>query len=255
MSNGKPATARAFFLAACVLASGGCDIGAAPSRETKIASLAPEPRAPEVRYQVDAARNRIWVLTDDGVVLYDVKTPKKIAIPLPDWVLVGKAYGCLPDVALGPKGEAVITSNVVPTLWRVDPETLAVTVHPLALDADTDKDVGFSGLAYSAQHGAFFAVSGAHGTLWRIDPLFTRAQKIGLSEPIRNACWLGARARGPQQSIRQAGGLCVRTPQEVWELHFAPSQRSALITARVRAGIPFPPFNRVPDADESCGIG
>ncbi|OGA56104.1 MAG: hypothetical protein A3G81_14695 [Betaproteobacteria bacterium RIFCSPLOWO2_12_FULL_65_14] len=239
MSNGKPATARAIFLAACMLASGGCGIGAAPSQQTNIASLAPEPRAPEARYQVDAARNRIWVLTDDGVVLYDVKTPKKIAIPLPDWVLVGKTYGCLPDLALGPKGEAVVTSNVVPTLWRIDPETLAVSVHPLALDADTDKDVGFSGLAYSAEHGAFFAVSGAHGTLWRIDPLFTRARKIGLPEPIRNACWLGTRPRG-QQSIQRPAGLCVRTPEEVWDLHFAPSQRSAYI---------------IPGGDGSCGIG
>ena len=175
MGNGN--AARIFFLAACMAASGGCGIGAGPSQRTEISP------APEARYQVDRARNRIWVLTEDGVVLYDVKTPKKIAIALPDWVLVGKAYGCLPDVALGPRGEAVITSNVVPTLWRVDPETLAVTVHPLALDADTDKDVGFSGLAYSAEHGAFFAVSAAHGTLWRIDRLFTRARKGRSSGP------------------------------------------------------------------------
>jgi len=173
MSNGKLAVAMTFFLAAC--------IGAAHSEE---------PRAPEVRYQIDSARNRIWVLTGDGVILYDVTTPKKMAISLPDWVVVDKAYGCLPDLALGPKGEAVVTSNVVPTLWAIHPETLAVTVHPLALDADTDNDVGFSGLAYSAEHGAFFAVSYAHGSLWRIDPLFTRARKIDLSEPVRTACGL-----------------------------------------------------------------
>ena len=39
------------------------------------------------------------------------------------------------------------------------------------VDADTDKDVGFSGLTYSERNGAYFAVSGLHGTLWRIDPL------------------------------------------------------------------------------------
>jgi hypothetical protein len=80
------------------------------------------------------------VLTEEGLALYDVKAPKRVAIPLPEWVVIGKGYGCLPDLALGPGGEAVITSNAVPTLWTVDPETLAVAVHPLALDADTDKE-------------------------------------------------------------------------------------------------------------------
>lgn len=227
MSNGKVAVAITFFLAAC--------IGAAHSAES---------RTPEVRYQVDPARNRIWVLTDDGVSLYDVMARKAIPISLPEWVRVDKAYGCLPDLALGPKGEAVITSNVIPTLWTVHPETLAVTVHPLALDADADKDVGFSGLAYSAEQGAFFAVSYAHGSLWRIDPLFRRAQRIDLPEPVRGGCGLAVRPRVVQQNIRRLGGLCVRTAREVWELDFAPSQRAAYVRARVRAGA----------GHESCGV-
>jgi len=228
MRNGNLAIAKAFLLAACMLTSGGCDAGAR-SEEKKVA-------APEVRYRIDAARNRIWVLTDDGVSLYDVAAQKRIAISLPDWVRVDKEYGCLPDLALGPKGEAVITSNVLPTLWRVDPESLAVTVHPLVLDMDTDKDVGFSGLDYSAEQGAFFAVSYVHGSLWRIDPLFRRAQKIELSEPIRAGCALAVRPRVVPQSISRFGGLCVGTAREVWEVEFAPSRRSAYVRARVRAG-------------------
>ena len=248
MSNGNLALARAFVLTACMVASGGCDIGAAHSEES---------RTPEVRYRIDSARNRIWVLTHDGVMLYDITAPKTIAISLPEWVQAGKAYACLPDLALGPRGEAVITSNAVPTLWRIHPETLAVTVHPLALDADTDKDVGFSGLAYSAQHAAFFAVSYAHGSLWRIDPLFERAQKIELSEPVRSACGLAVRpratqpSRAAQEGIRRPDGLCVRTAQEVLDLDFAPNQRSAHVTARVRAGVRFPPFNHA--GHEPCG--
>lgn len=255
MRNGKLAIAKTFFVAACLAASGGCDIGAAPSHETKVAAMEPEYRAPDVRYKVDSKRDRIWALTLDGLVLYDVKASKSVAIPLPGWVAVGKAYGCMPDLALGPKGEAVVTSNVVPTLWKIDAETLAVTVHPLALDADTVKDVGFSALTYSAEQGAFFAVSYAHGSLWRIDPPFTRAKKIDLPEPIRSACGLAVRPRGPQQSIRRLAGLCVRTPEEVWDIDFTPSRRSAYVTARVRAGIRFPPFNHVPGGDEACGIG
>ena len=79
----------------------------------------------------------------------------------------------------GPKGEAVVTSNVVSTLWRIDPQTLAVTEHPLALDADAGRDVGFSSLIYSPRHAAYFAVSGAHGSVWRIDTRLQRAQKVG----------------------------------------------------------------------------
>jgi hypothetical protein len=233
MSNGNllTATARAILLAALVASIGGCDIGAAPSQEAREGSLAPQSGAPEVRYRLDPARHRIWMLAEDGVSLYDVAQQKRIAISLPGWVWAGAAYACLPDFALGPRGEAVITSNVVPTLWTIHPETLGVTVHPLALDADTDKDVGFSGLAYSAEHAAFFAVSSLHGSLWKIDPLFRRAQKIALSEPLRKACGLAVRAQAPQQNASRLVGLCVQTPGEGWTIDLAPDQRSAYIRA------------------------
>ena len=97
-------------------------------------------------------------------------------------------YGCPPDLALGPKGEAVVTSNIVPILWRIDPDTLAVSVHELVLDADNDKDVGFSGLRYSTEHGVFFAASDVHGSLWRIDPLLRKGQKVPFLAPIREGC-------------------------------------------------------------------
>lgn len=246
MSYGNLATAaaRAFLLAASIVSSGGCDIGAAPSQEARDASLAPESRAPEVRYRLDSARHRIWVLSGDGVFLYDLTKPQRIAISLPDWVWAGAKYGCLPDLALGPRGEAVVTSNIVPTLWTIHPETLAVTVHPLALDADTDKDVGFSGLAYSAEHAAFFAVSSLHGSLWRIDPLLTRAQKIALSEPIRKACGLAVRSQAAQQNTGRLAGLCVQTPREAWNIDLAPDQRSAYVRA----------LNRASGGNASCGM-
>jgi len=119
-----------------------------------------------------------WSLTRDGVSLRDADAQRRITIPLPEWQWLEPPFGSPPVLALGPKGEAVVTSNVVPTLWRVDPQTRAVSVHPLALDADTDRDVGFSSLAYSAKHGAFFAVSEPDGSVWRIDPSLTRAQKV-----------------------------------------------------------------------------
>lgn len=145
--------------------------------------------AVNLRRQVDAARNRVWLLAPDGVSVYDEAAPDRVTrVPLPNWLWVGEPYGCPPDLALGPKGEAVITSNVLPTLWRVDPRTLAVTEHALALDADADKEIGFASLAWSAKHGAFYAVSAFHRSVWRIDALLTHAQKIAQSAPVGKAC-------------------------------------------------------------------
>ena len=121
------------------------------------------------------ARDRAWQLTPDGVIA------GKAVVPIPGWVRAHAPYACAPELAVGPKGEAVVTSNVVPTLWRVDPKTLAVSEHALALDADTDKDVGFTRIVYSPKHAAYFAVSQAHGSVWRIDTQLKRAQKIGFT--------------------------------------------------------------------------
>jgi hypothetical protein len=129
------------------------------------------------RQVLDPASNRLWVLNQDGVLLFDPAAARSIEISLPDWLRAREPYGCAPDIAIGPDGEALITSNVVPTLWRIDAETLQVSVHRPELDADTDKDIGFSRLAYSREHGAFLAASCHHGSLWRIDAGLDRAQK------------------------------------------------------------------------------
>ena len=230
MWNGNFGSARAVFLAALIVSIGGCDSGAAPPQVPR-ASDAPESQPPNLRYRVDPARSRVWFLTRDGVFLYDVTRPEKIVVSLPAWQWVDAPYSCLPDLALGPRGEAVVTSNIVPTLWRIDPETLAVSVHELVLDTDQNKDVGFSGLAYSAEHGVFFAVSDIHGSLWRIDPLLRRGQKIPLSEPIRKACGIAVQPHIVQQKTNRLAGLCVRAPQGGWTIDLAPDQRSAYVRA------------------------
>jgi hypothetical protein len=118
-----------------------------------------------------------WVIEAGSLVLEQPGKPRR-TVELPGWNWVGEPYACAPAVATGPRGEVVVTSNVLPILWKIDPDTLAVSMHRLQLDADTDKDVGFSGLVYSARDGAYLAVSELHGTLWRIDPLLQRAQRI-----------------------------------------------------------------------------
>lgn len=235
MWNANAGTVRALFLAASMVLIAGCDIGAAPRQAS---NEAPELQLPGARYQVDPARNRIWVLTPEGVFLFDVSRPERAAVPLPGWVWAGAPYACLPDLALGPRGEALVTSNVLPTLWRIDPDSLAVSVHELALDADTDKDVGFTGLVFSPQHGAFFAASQAHGSLWRIDPLLRTAQKIALSASIPQACGLTLRPRSSRQTLNRMADLCVGTPQGGWSVLFAPDGRSAYVSAAPCAARP-----------------
>ena len=173
-----------FFPALAAL--GGCDSRAEPMQVTANASQGSNLHSD--RHQVDVVRNRVWVLTEKGVVLYQNARHERTVIPLPEWFWAGAPYSCPPALALGPKGEAIVTSDVVPTLWRIDPVTLNVSVHRLELDADTDKDVGFSELAFSSRHGRYFAVSSKHGSVWSVDPLLAKAQKVDTLAPVADAC-------------------------------------------------------------------
>lgn len=133
--------------------------------------------ADPLRYRVQADRGRAWFIDADRLVLEEPGKPPR-AIVLTDWQWAVQPYANPPAIAIGPLGEAIVTSNVLPVLWKVDPQTLAVSMHQLELDADHDKDVGFSKLVYSARDEAYFAVSEVQGSTWRIDPLLRRAQKI-----------------------------------------------------------------------------
>jgi hypothetical protein len=233
----RRSAANVLGVVALAVAVAGCDLNAA-SRSVTRGSVAQSTaqnwyrgEQPVVRSQVDAIRSRIWVLTLDGVALYEASTGEQIAqISLPGWLWAGEQYSCPPDLAIGPGGEAVISSNVVPTLWRIDPVTLAASEHALALDADTGKDIGFTGLTYSAQQGAFFAVSAFQGALWRIDPRLQRAQSIPLSAPLANACGLAMRPRASDQRASRFVGLCVRAEQDSWLVSLAPDQRSGYVS-------------------------
>ena len=73
-----------------------------------------EPHVASIASQVDAARGRVWSLTGAGVSLYDRVERRQVTLPLPGWHWAGGAYGCLPDLALGPRGEVIVTSDVLP---------------------------------------------------------------------------------------------------------------------------------------------
>ncbi len=235
---GKRSAASVLGVVAMTVAISGCDSDAASSgvpRTSVVESISQSwyrDERPILRHQNDAARGRQWVLTADGVELYELSTGEQLAqIALPDWQWVGRQYACPPDLALGPDGEAVISSNVVSTLWRIDPVTLAASKHDLALDEDTGRDVGITALAFSTQQGAYFAVSAAHGSLWRVDRRLARAQRIPLSEPLPKSCTLAIPPRDPDRRAIRAVGLCVRGKEGDWTVAFAPDQRFGYVRA------------------------
>jgi hypothetical protein len=131
-----------------------------------------------------AGRDRVWELRRDGVLVIDAAAPAKL-VALDGWQSAAEPYACPSTLALGPEGEAVVTSNVLPILWRIDAKTLAVSVQPLALDADADKDVGFSALAWSSADKAFLGVSSVDGSLWKIDAHLGRGKKVARVAPSR----------------------------------------------------------------------
>jgi hypothetical protein len=175
-------------------------------------------QAVDLRVREDPGRDRRWVLRPSGVHLYSLKGQYLRHIPLAGWYWAGEPYSCAPDLALGPHGEALVTSDIAPLIWRVDGRSLTVSMRRLLLDADSHMDVGFSGLLYSPEKGEYFAVSYI-GSLWAVDGGLTRARKIRLSAPLPRACGISNRP-----------GLCVRGEDADWTIELAPDGRSASVS-------------------------
>jgi hypothetical protein len=125
----------------------------------------------------DDARKRVYVLARDGVVLLDAKTRRTVAhVTLPGWVWVGEKYSCPPDIALAPDGDVLVSSNIVPIIWRIEHRTLATTLHELTLEQDRDRDVGFTRLRWSRHLRTFVGMADS-GARWHIDLSLSRARK------------------------------------------------------------------------------
>jgi hypothetical protein len=148
----------------------------------------PESGQQVLRIREDPERNRLWLLGRDHVSLHHNRSGELLQrILLPGWIYVGEQFGCPPDLAVDPSGAVLVTSNVLPVLWRIDPVQLEVTRLDIERDADQDKDMGFTGLAFTAD-GTVIAANAIHGTLWRIDLRAATARKVASYRPVRGAC-------------------------------------------------------------------
>jgi len=146
-----------------------------------------EAQAGVISQQLDPAHNRAWTLTLEGVVVRGRPGSPSNRVALPDWIWADPSYACPPGLAIGPRGEAVITSNVTPTVWRVHTETLTVTVHHVRLPDGEQREVGFSAIAYVPELNAYVAASDVQGSVWRIERDLTRATQLAQREGGRPA--------------------------------------------------------------------
>jgi hypothetical protein len=177
-------------------------IGAGAPATTHAETPRWENTLPALRLQVDAQRNRVWALNIDAVYLYDIATRQLIRrVELPRWTMANDIAVCAPDLVLTSAGSALVTSNVMPNIWEIDAQGLTVREHEVALDADTDKDVGFTGLAFGRDGRDLYGVSALHGSAWRIELAAGRARKLRLTEPIRGACGVAVL----QKAVAKAG--------------------------------------------------
>jgi hypothetical protein len=153
---------------------------------------------PAIDFQVvraDTARNRLWVLDTTGLALHDNISGRRLRhVALPGLFLAGTDYLCPPDLAFDAAGTVFVSSDVLPVIWRVDPQRFEVTRIELALDADDDKDVGFSGLSF-ASDGIVIAAGATFPSLWRIDLNRASASKVASYPRSAGACDPGALLR------------------------------------------------------------
>ena len=178
-----------------------------------------------LRVERDRARDRVWMLKGDGVYLYDGETRWLIRrFDLPEWRYAADEYACPPDLVIDAAGSAIVSSNVVPVLWRVDPKSAQAVLVELRLDSDTDKDVGFTALSYANQR-TLIGASSLHGSLWVIDLASQRAKKVSLAAPVLGVCALGLKVPLSRHPV-----LCARSPTAAYEIEIDLGRAQAAVT-------------------------
>jgi len=152
--------------------------------------------------RADPARNRLWVLDHEVISVYDNTNGRRLRrIVLPDWIALPQRYSCLPDLALDSSGTAFVSSNVLPVLWRIDPQRYEVARIELVLDTDNDKDVGFTGLSFAGD-GTLLAAGAMAAALWQIDTSAARARKIASYPSVAGGCDPATLMRAGQDQTR-----------------------------------------------------
>ena len=186
--------------------SGRTSVRAAPRR------LPDDGRTHVLRVRTDVPRHRIWVLASDALYLYDARSSQlERRFPI-DALAQHSSEHCLPDMAVDRHGNAFVSSAIAPELFRIDATSLELSKREIRVDADEDKDFGFSAITVAGDGETLYAASAMTGALWKIDRVRNTAAKMNLSQPIWGACALrlalSAPASGPDSAaLYVAGGF------------------------------------------------
>jgi hypothetical protein len=195
MSGGILNIARAAVVSAILsIVLAACNSSIAVERASGSQSLVAWSAArPHVlRAKLDTAGGTIWALHADGIDVHDATSDERIrSIRLPGWIWAADPGACPPDFLVAPDGDVLVTSNVVPVIWRIDAARFEVTRHDVDVEDHRDRDIGFAGLA--ARDGAWLAVGAHDNSLWRIDSSLTRAKAVGVSSPMPGTCGVSDR--------------------------------------------------------------
>lgn len=129
--------------------------------------------------RTDEARGRIWILGTDALYLHEKGvSAEPRSFRLPGWMHVIRSQACPPDMAIDYSGAAIVSSNIVPRLWRIDPESLAVIELDVRLHGDEGKDIGFTSLEL-LHPGSVRASSSTGRSRWEIQLHDKTARKLG----------------------------------------------------------------------------
>ncbi len=197
-----------------------------------IAGASPAPGAAQTlfppRVEHDQLRGLVWAIDGQSVMLYDGRSRTLIKkVELPNWSYVDEPQSCAPDLVIDAQGHALVSSNVRPDLWRINPRDQSVEHIAIELGTDSDKEVGFTGLALVNPH-TVLAVSAIQGTLWWIDLESRTAGKLDLPRPIRGACALGIKPAAAS-ALTSAVVLCATTRNAVHQIHVTNLNHATLI--------------------------
>jgi len=116
--------------------------------------------------KADGARGRVWILAQDGLYLYPSAGPMR-RFDLPNWQYIIR-FACPPDLAVAPDGSVLVTSNVIASLWRVDPALAAASQVTLRFERRAGEELGLSTIDVS-ESGTVSARGAADRSRWRID--------------------------------------------------------------------------------------
>jgi hypothetical protein len=141
--------------------------------------------------RTDTARGRVWVLGPEDLRVYDAATRKLIRrVVLPGWSI--SRYECRPGLALDASGSAVVSSNIVPNLWRVDAQSFRVTEQAIGLEGRERWDIGFGPIALAGS-GTVYALSANGMSLWKVAPGASAAVMVETYLPPVKGCALPER--------------------------------------------------------------